>query len=57
MENISEIISHFNFTQTSKSKQYLTSFFSQKNFNKNQTLYTQQKIKMFLENFQLMEPI
>lgn len=54
MENISEIISHFNFTQTRKSKQYLVSFFSQKNFNKNQTLYTQQKLKMFLENFQLI---
>ena len=54
MENISEIISHFNFTQTRKSKQYLASFFNQKTFNKNQTLYTQQKLKMFLENFQLI---
>ncbi|SUX43397.1 hypothetical protein [Chryseobacterium indoltheticum] len=54
MENISEIISHFNFTQTRKSKQYLASFFNQKSFNKNQTLYTQQKLKMFLENFQLI---
>lgn len=54
MENISEIISHFNFTQTRKSKQYLVSFFSQKHFNKNQTLYTQQKLKMFLDNFQLI---
>ncbi|MBO6186854.1 MAG: hypothetical protein J6O88_19570 [Chryseobacterium sp.] len=54
MENISEIISHFNFTQTRKSKQYLVSFFRQKNFNKSQTLYTQQKLKMFLDNFQLI---
>lgn len=55
MENISEIVAHFNFTQTRKSKQYLLSFFNQKSFNKNQTLYVQQKLKLFLENFQMID--
>ncbi|MCY0968340.1 MutS-related protein [Chryseobacterium wangxinyae] len=55
MENISEIVSHFNFTQTRKSRQYLNLFFSQKSFNKNQTLYTQQKLKMFLENLHVIK--
>jgi len=54
MENISEIIAHFNFTQTKKSKQYLISFFNQKSFNKKQTLYVQQKLKLFLDNFQII---
>ncbi|KPH12999.1 hypothetical protein [Chryseobacterium sp. ERMR1:04] len=55
MENISEIVAHFNFTQTRKSKQYLLSFFNQKSFNKNQTLYVQQKLKLFSENFQMID--
>lgn len=54
MENIAEIITHFNFTQTRKSKQYLISFFNQKSFNKKQTLYVQQKLKLFLDNFQII---
>lgn len=55
MENFSEIAAHFNFTQTRKSKQYLYSFFSQKSFSKNQTLYVQQKLRFFLENFEIVE--
>ena len=55
MENVSEIVAHFNFTQTRKSKQYLNSFFSQKSFNKNETLYVQQKLKLFLENLEIVE--
>ena len=54
MENTAEIITHFNFTQTRKSKQYLISFFNQKSFNKKQTLYVQQKLKLFLDNFQII---
>lgn len=55
MENISEILTHFSFTKTRKSKQYLISFFNQKTFNKKQTLYIQQKLKLFLENFQIVD--
>lgn len=55
MENISEILTHFNFTKTRKSKQYLVSFFSQKSFNKNETLYVQQILKLFLENFYIVD--
>lgn len=55
MENVSEIVAHFNFTQTRKSKQYLISFFNQKTFNKNETLYLQQKLKLFLENLEIVE--
>ncbi|NML70779.1 hypothetical protein HHL23_13380 [Chryseobacterium sp. RP-3-3] len=55
MENISEIVTHFNFTQTRKSKQYLIAFFNQKSFNENQTLYVQKKLKLFLENFQIID--
>lgn len=55
MENVSEIVAHFNFTQTRKSKQYLISFFNQKTFNKNETLYVQQKLKLFLENLEIVE--
>lgn len=54
MENIAEIINHFKFTQTRKSKQYLISFFNQKSYNKKQTLYTQQKLKLLLDNFQII---
>ncbi|KFF01096.1 hypothetical protein IX39_10895 [Chryseobacterium formosense] len=55
MENVSEIAAHFDFTQTRKSKRYLNSFFNQKSFNKNQTLYVQQKLKLFLANFEIIE--
>ncbi|MBT2621286.1 hypothetical protein [Chryseobacterium sp. ISL-6] len=53
--NLSEIIAYFNFTKTRKSKQYLISFFTQKSFNKNQTLYVQQKLKLFLDNFHIVD--
>ncbi|MDC8098610.1 MutS-related protein [Chryseobacterium rhizosphaerae] len=55
MENISEILTHFNFTKTRKSKQYLISFFSQKSFTKNETLYVQQILKLFLGNFHIVD--
>lgn len=55
MENISEILTHFNFTKTRKSKQYLISFFNQKSFNKNETFYVQQVLKLFLENLHIIE--
>lgn len=55
MENISEILAHFNFTKTRKSKQYLISLFNKKSYNKNETLYVQQILKLFLENFHLVD--
>lgn len=55
MENISEILTHFNFTKTRKSKQYLVSFFNQKSFKKDETLYVQEVLKLFLENFHIVE--
>lgn len=55
MEDISELINHFNFTQTKRSKQYLFSFFGQKSFNKKQTLYTQQKLQLFIDNSHITE--
>lgn len=55
MENIDELIAHFNFTQTRKSKKYLNLFFNKKSFDLKHTLYVQQKLKMFMENFQLLE--
>lgn len=55
MENINELITHFNFTQTRKSKKYLNLFFSKKSFDLPYTLYVQEKLKMFMENFQLLE--
>ncbi|MCW3167331.1 hypothetical protein OMO38_02205 [Chryseobacterium sp. 09-1422] len=55
MKNIDELITHFNFTQTRKSKKYLNLFFNKKSFDLKHTLYVQEKLKMFVENFQLLE--
>lgn len=54
MENRDELISHFSYTQTKKSKQYLNSFFCQKSFDVNQTLYIQRKLKLFLDKYSLI---
>lgn len=55
MNHISEIVSYFDFTQTRKSKQYLVTFFSQNQFNQEQTLKTQDRLKVFLDNFEVIE--
>ncbi|MCU7616626.1 hypothetical protein NZ698_05405 [Chryseobacterium sp. PBS4-4] len=55
MENIDELVAHFNFTQTRKSKKYLNLFFNKKSFDLDNTLYVQEKLKIFIENFSLLE--
>lgn len=55
MKNISEVLIHFDYTQTRRSKHYLTRFFNQKNYNIEQTLEVQNTLKLLLENFSLLQ--
>ncbi|MDR6921888.1 MutS-related protein [Chryseobacterium sp. 2987] len=55
MKNISEVLIHFDHTQTRRSKQYLTRFFNQKNYCLEQTLEVQNTLKLFLDNFSLLQ--
>ncbi|WMC07146.1 MutS-related protein [Elizabethkingia anophelis] len=48
------ILEHFNYVQTRKSKQYLLDFFNKDVYDIKQTLYTQEILKLFLENFNII---
>ncbi|KPE51935.1 MutS-related protein [Chryseobacterium indologenes] len=55
MKNISEVLIHFDYTQTRRSKQYLTSFFNRKNHSLEQALEVQDTLKLFLENISIIQ--
>ncbi|MDR2237772.1 MAG: hypothetical protein LBE92_16745 [Chryseobacterium sp.] len=55
MRNISEGWAYFNYTQTKRSKQYLLSFFNQKEYHIDQALRVQNILKLFLQNLSLIQ--
>ncbi len=55
MKNISEVLIHFDHTQTRRGKQYLISFFNRKNHKIEQALEVQNTLKLFLGNLSLIQ--